>query len=136
MLQAHENVMDHVAYPQDVILVTAHAQRPLIHASQAINQVHRLLSDLIRLLHPVGEGSTATESMALGADHLDCFAYTAAADASACMARLNADALCHLLAVWLDTARFPTSVKGAVKRDPLAPGVAPHRRTWSSRLLL
>ena len=61
----------------------------------------------------------------MGTDHLARFAYTAAADASACIARLNADPLRHLQSSWLDRARFPTSVKEAVKRDPLPLGVTP-----------
>ena len=63
--------------------------------------------------------------MLSGADHLARFAYMAANDTSACLARLNADVLCRLRTVWVDKSHLPSSIKEAVKRDPLPPGVPP-----------
>ena len=38
VLQAHDNVMDHVAYLHSVIQATAHAQRPVVHTAQSMSQ--------------------------------------------------------------------------------------------------
>ena len=48
-----------------------------------------------------------------------------AEDAADCVARLNADALRHLRATWLDTSKLPGEIKEAVKCAPIEPGTVP-----------
>ena len=124
VLQAHKNIMDHVAWLHDNIQATAHAQRPLTHAAQALSTLHKLLLKLPLMLSST-QSSSGTEAIVSGTTTLARLAYTAVLDTSECLARLNSEALRRLRGQWLEQARFPSSVKEAVKRDPLPPGVAP-----------
>ena len=60
--------MDHMAFLHDTIQATAHAQRPLTHAVQALGVLHKLLSKLPAMLS--GQETRDASAIAYGTDTL------------------------------------------------------------------
>lgn len=114
---------------QEAAQATAHTLRPISLAYQATATIHDLAQQAKLLTE-----EPRVDSLPVIADLLDKvstlaqYSLTAAADAADCTARLNAEALRKLRAVWLDNSRLPDEVKDAVKSAPIEAGSAPVER--------
>ncbi len=124
-LQDHHAAIQ-AAFYQDTAQATAHTIRPMALSYQSAATMHDLTQQAQEVTSKINDPNMPfIEDCLTKIAQLARYTLTAAADSVDCVARLNADALKRLRAVWLDQSKLPDEVKDAVKASPITSGTPP-----------